>query len=488
MSSVEALHVGNGKCTLPPMTDTPQTASFAAAATDRPWSVALSGGGHRASLFAAGVLLYLADSGENKRVSSVASVSGGSITNGVLAHATEDFDDLDGDGLRRVLRKLISSCSLTGTVQYAWEAKLVIGAALAAFVGGVGGIVWCVVGRRGGRGYGALLLVVSVLLFIALYESISWVADRVFNRMFFGSSLLQQVTSDVTHVFCATELQSRLHLYMSQRFVYNRSFTSHPVATGRVRLSTAVQASACFPPVFPTRKLRATRTGLPTRFAPRTWLADGGVYDNMGDQWARGYWENTSANRDGEVGFTEMGPVPGKLLVVNASTGDGGHSASWINRVPLLGDLYALKAESDVMYKETTATRRADMWAQFDLARQLVADGSPLAATQLGGSMLHIATPATWPHPERPRPAGTTLTDWDAALQGLTALSVEDRNALEDAAKSSARVATTLAAVSRDAATDLLWHGYTLAMVNFVIFEGHSWAWKAREHFAELTT
>ncbi|HEY4895818.1 MAG TPA: hypothetical protein VII01_06990, partial [Solirubrobacteraceae bacterium] len=60
--------------------------------------------------------------------------------------------------------------------------------------------------------------------------------------------------------------------------------------------------------------------------------------------------------------------------------------------------------------------------------------------------------------------------------------------ALEDAAKSSARVATTLAAVSRDAATDLLWHGYTLAMVNFVIFEGHSWAWKAREHFAELTT
>jgi hypothetical protein len=51
-------------------------------------SVALSGGGHRASLFGLGVLLYLADVGRNNDVTSIASVSGGSITNGYLAQRT----------------------------------------------------------------------------------------------------------------------------------------------------------------------------------------------------------------------------------------------------------------------------------------------------------------------------------------------------------------------------------------------------------------
>jgi hypothetical protein len=45
--------------------------------------VALSGGGHRASVWAAGLLLYLADAGRNGDVGTIASVSGGSITNGV---------------------------------------------------------------------------------------------------------------------------------------------------------------------------------------------------------------------------------------------------------------------------------------------------------------------------------------------------------------------------------------------------------------------
>src|ERR1700750_829426 len=47
--------------------------------------VALSGGGHRASGWAAGLLLYLADAGRNGDIGVIASVSGGSITNGVVA-------------------------------------------------------------------------------------------------------------------------------------------------------------------------------------------------------------------------------------------------------------------------------------------------------------------------------------------------------------------------------------------------------------------
>ena len=57
--------------------------------------VSLSGGGHRATLFGLGVLLYLAhahderDQPLSRRVSAISSVSGGSITNGFLAQSLD---------------------------------------------------------------------------------------------------------------------------------------------------------------------------------------------------------------------------------------------------------------------------------------------------------------------------------------------------------------------------------------------------------------
>ena len=47
---------------------------------DRRIAVALSGGGHRACLFALDALLYLVDAGKAKQLTSIASVSGGSLT------------------------------------------------------------------------------------------------------------------------------------------------------------------------------------------------------------------------------------------------------------------------------------------------------------------------------------------------------------------------------------------------------------------------
>src|SRR5262245_33332600 len=47
--------------------------------------IAISGGGHRATAFGLGVLLYLVDSGLNRRVRTITSVSGGSILNGYVA-------------------------------------------------------------------------------------------------------------------------------------------------------------------------------------------------------------------------------------------------------------------------------------------------------------------------------------------------------------------------------------------------------------------
>ena len=49
--------------------------------------VAISGGGHRATVWGWGALLALVDMGVNADVVSIASVSGGSIASGVVANA-----------------------------------------------------------------------------------------------------------------------------------------------------------------------------------------------------------------------------------------------------------------------------------------------------------------------------------------------------------------------------------------------------------------
>ncbi len=57
--------------------------------------IALSGGGQRATLFTLGVLLHVAGAGKSRDVSSVASVSGGSLTNGYVAQSV-DYASVDG--------------------------------------------------------------------------------------------------------------------------------------------------------------------------------------------------------------------------------------------------------------------------------------------------------------------------------------------------------------------------------------------------------
>src|SRR4030095_9244392 len=47
--------------------------------------LAISGGGHRATAYALGVLLYLVDTGLNQKIHTVTSVSGGSILNAFIA-------------------------------------------------------------------------------------------------------------------------------------------------------------------------------------------------------------------------------------------------------------------------------------------------------------------------------------------------------------------------------------------------------------------
>jgi len=59
--------------------------------------VALSGGGHRATIFGLGALLYLVDAGLNRSVMAISSVSGGSILNGFVGLLGKPFNKLTPD-------------------------------------------------------------------------------------------------------------------------------------------------------------------------------------------------------------------------------------------------------------------------------------------------------------------------------------------------------------------------------------------------------
>jgi hypothetical protein len=69
-------------------------------AADVDTAVALSGGGHRAALFGLGALLALAQNEASTRVTSISSVSGGSLANGAIASRLDyrqaSYEDVKG--------------------------------------------------------------------------------------------------------------------------------------------------------------------------------------------------------------------------------------------------------------------------------------------------------------------------------------------------------------------------------------------------------
>src|ERR1700747_534650 len=102
--------------------------------------VALSGGGHRASVWAAGLLLYLADVGRNGDVGVIASVSGGSITTGVGARQM-DYGQARADEVREGLGPLLHHIAYAGLFFWGPSTNLYVIAVLGVLGLGLLGIL-----------------------------------------------------------------------------------------------------------------------------------------------------------------------------------------------------------------------------------------------------------------------------------------------------------------------------------------------------------
>jgi hypothetical protein len=449
------------------------------------WSVALSGGGHRASLYGAGALLCLVDVGINREVGSVVSVSGGSLTNGVLAQAQVPFSEMDRRSFLDAIGPLLDRSAYKGTVQWAREVIAWVAAVFVAIVVTVAlllGSVFSSFRRFLGVGqdhpwlYGAAAVAVVVLCLAPLLAVRSWVADRVFRRLLFsraGRPVKLQASADgcpespVRHIFCASELQSNLHAYFSPRFIYNFDFG---VSTQfDLPLSTAVQASSNFPPAFPARRLRVNRLGLTAHEgADALWLTDGGVYDNMAEEWVTGAFDR---DPDQQKMRAELaGDPPERLLVVNASKRDDfKKTAGWL-RLPVLGEPGVLLRLTGLMHQVTTTNRRTRLIDEFTARRRLSELKVPpsLLATRLEqvigipGTLSHIGTPADWIPQKYP---SLTSGAFGTINTAFAALNDEAKEWVTHSHRAACALGTKLSKTGEDTAAALLWQGYVLTTV-----------------------
>jgi patatin-like phospholipase len=449
------------------------------------WSIAISGGGHRASLFGLGALMYLADAGVNADVTSIASVSGGSLTNGYVG-AHLDYRAVDGPAFSESVQPLVKRCAVQGTVEWAPEAVgLLVGIGLGLLLAV---IAWFLPVAQWLQ---LVLFLIGVVLALALVEARSVIADRIFRRQLFtapdGKAIrLKDLHSSVTHLMCATEVQSKVHAYFSRAFAYSYEY-GVSTGAGDLQLSTAVQASACFPGGFPPRSLSAKKLGFTAVDRKTLWLVDGGVYDNMGEQWAQRW--NGRVPGNAELAAV-AGTAPENLLVVNASGREGWSTAPALMRVPLLGELLTLLREKSILYQVGTTNRRFGLIRQFDTVRlALRLPVGPerttlLQSAGLNGALTHIATNPRWPSTVTlPSPAEQAACKEFAAKLA----SFPDQSWIDRAGKLSPKVSTTLAKVGRENATALLWLGYVLTMANLhIFFDGPLYDLPAKQRFEAL--
>jgi predicted acylesterase/phospholipase RssA len=441
--------------------------------------LALSGGGHRATAYALGVLLYLVDSGLNTRVRTIASVSGGSILNAFVALLTTPdgaskqsfrsfagFGSFDAHAAR--LASLLAGnrtvwfvCVAGGLLAELTIVVLFLFSVIDPAMALVALALWLVVlsmaigPRSGGSlwGWWGTWLYCSSIAWLFAAAAIAGIANRfngaglvtsvalcgwlvqqrhVIAEMAYERTVcrrrvprrrrwsiprmrLEDMTADVRHVFCATEMHSGKHAYFSHDVVYARGFgLGRPAG---LPVATAVQVSANFPGGFPIRPLRASRFEFSVtdrfedavdqgfaqgrdiltsvedlaqavadnRFVPihplPSWLmlTDGGVFDNLAVDWfldskqrcsrflmrlnwdwdAQSWrWLAHGTNTRDESILDPLRDASDCIIVVNAGlTSHWQRTASAQISVPVIGELIGFSRISSAMYNNYTKDR-----------------------------------------------------------------------------------------------------------------------------------
>ncbi|MFL6139812.1 MAG: patatin-like phospholipase family protein [Frankiaceae bacterium] len=436
--------------------------------------VAISGGGNRATLWGLGTLLYLVDAGKSAEVGAVSSVSGGSITNAYVAQEL-DLGETDTASFDAAMVPLVRDVATKGSHAWSpvptWYVVADIGGALLGLLAMLAAVVLAFLDL--GLGVTVPLLAggfVVIVVALQVFELRSRMVERALARRYFAPdgrrTRLADIVRSVDHVICATELQSALHLYFAPRFVYTYRLGMGEPA--ELSLATAVQCSACLPVAFSARRLPAGQFrfvgGHPAPGQPgdvgHVVLSDGGVYDNMADQWFDGLGRRAHA-----LGPRIANPGVDEVIVVNGSSPPGW---SGLRRMLLavVAEFATLARVNDVMYDVTTKVRRSALVEEWDEAAA--------SGTGTRGALVHIAqspygaADAFRHDPRFPDRAAraeqviAALGDTEASRQWWAAMAAR-----------SPLVPTVLRSLGREVTVDLLEHSYVLAMCNLHVILGY---------------
>ncbi|MBA3360001.1 MAG: hypothetical protein H0T94_00780 [Acidimicrobiia bacterium] len=228
----------------------------------------------------------------------------------------------------------------------------------------------------------SIAAVVTAALALVAFGRRSRVAEKAMRQVHFGDKPLSDLGSKgqddrVSHIICATEIQSGLHAFFSDGFMYSYVFGISS-NTHSVPLAFAVQASTALPGGFAPRRLPTKSLGFQSageltvgyRRQPLI-LMDGGVYDNMADQWfvglsdRRDRWPNEFSSR--------IEPVD-HLIVANASTGWVWQPLGWLAQtIHTVREAAALGRIFGVLYNTLGRRRRShlnDRWRCDDFGEK----------------------------------------------------------------------------------------------------------------------
>jgi NTE family protein len=216
-------------------------------------ALCLSGGGYRAMLFHVGAIIRLNELGKLRSLARVSSVSGGSITAGVLG-ATWSELDFGPDGVAGNLHAVVIDRILRMARTTVDKPSILRGLALP---------------------------------FRTIGEGVAAAYDE---HLFHGRTLQDLPAAGVgpRFVINATNVQTGKLFRFSRPYAgdYSVGLWRDPTT----RLADAVAASSAFPPVLsphtiiPSGTLDTSTIGgnRDEAFRKRLWLSDGGVYDNLG--------------------------------------------------------------------------------------------------------------------------------------------------------------------------------------------------------------
>ncbi|HET6523184.1 patatin-like phospholipase family protein [Sphingopyxis sp.] len=214
----------------------------------------LSGGGYRAMLFHVGTLWRLMEADKLFELTRISSVSGGSITAGVLALA---WDGLKSGGMAAFREDVVEP--LRGLARVTIDERSILG---------------------------GLFLPGSIAQYVA----------NSYAKHLFGDRTLQDLPEAPVFVINATNLETgSLFRFMRSAI---RDWRVGRIAAPTVRIADAVAASSAFPPILSPFILDVDPADFdppaPGEIADDAFrneisLSDGGVYDNLGLQqvWAR---------------------------------------------------------------------------------------------------------------------------------------------------------------------------------------------------------